>query len=210
VTRNNRVAPIILLMALSASVAAVAAADAPAWRPDGTSGGMGVESRDVPGSSFDEFRVTTTSNLDLQRVCDAIYAKGLDGRSNVQFKRREILRQTDTERWVYEQIAIPWVSDRDYVMHTKLEQPATTGRCEVSFETQNDPSRPPVRGFVRIPVIRGHWSVAPVAGADGRLAVAYQIFSDPGGGIPAFLARGGQRSSAVDFVKNVLARAATP
>jgi hypothetical protein len=206
VTRNTRLAPIILVTAFSASVAA---ADAP-WRPDGTSGGMGVETRGVPGSSFDEFRVTTTSALDLGRVCEAIYAKGLDGRSNVQFKRREILRQTDTERWVYEQIAVPWVSDRDYVMHTKLDQPAATGRCEVSFETQNDPSRPPVRGFVRIPVIRGHWSVAPIAGADGRLAVAYQIFSDPGGGIPAFLARGGQRSAAVDFVKNVLARAATP
>jgi hypothetical protein len=182
-----------------------ASADAP-WRPDGTSDGMGVEKRDVGGSSFNEFRVTTTSALDLQRVCDAIYAKGLDGRSNVHFKRREVLRQTDTERWVYEQIAVPWVSDRDYVMHTKLEQAPPSGRCEVSFETQNDPSHPPVRGFVRIPVIRGRWSVTPMP--NGRLAIAYQVFSDPGGGIPAFLAGGGQRSAAVDFVKNVLARAA--
>jgi hypothetical protein len=44
--------------------------------------------------------------------------------------------------------------------------------------------------------------------ADGRLAVSYQVFSDPGGGIPAFLAGGGQRSAAIDFVKNVMARAA--
>jgi hypothetical protein len=189
-------------------LARVAAADATSpWRPDGTSDGMGVEKRDVRGSSFNEFRVTTTSALDLQHVCDAIYAKGLDGRSNVRFKRRELLRQTDTERWVYEQIAVPWVSDRDYVMHTKLErQPATDGRCEVTFETQDDPAHPPVRGFVRIPVIRGHWVVVPMA--DGRLAVSYEVFSDPGGGIPAFLAGGGQRSAAIDFVKNVMARAA--
>jgi hypothetical protein len=195
-----------LSLTLAATLLAfAAAADAP-WHPDGTCDGLGVEKRDVGGSSFNEFRVTTSSALDLQSVCDAIYAKGLDGRSNVRFKRREVLRQTDTERWVYEQIAVPWVSDRDYVMHTKLEQSPSSGRCEVSFATENDPARPPVHGFVRIPVIRGRWSVAPRA--DGRLAISYQVFSDPGGGIPAFLASGGQRSAAVDFVKNVLARAA--
>jgi hypothetical protein len=194
------------LVALSMLLASEALADAP-WRPDGTSDGLGVEKRDVGGSSFSEFRVTTTSSLELQSVCDAIYAKGLDGRSNVKFKRREVLRKSDTERWVYEQIAVPWVSDRDYVMHTKLEQsPAASGRCEVSFETENDPSHPPLRGFVRIPVIRGRWSVTPTR--DGRLWVSYQVFSDPGGGIPAFLASGGQRGAAVDFVKLVLARAA--
>jgi hypothetical protein len=202
----HRLVPVAAIAFSLTGFAGVAVADSPSWRPDGTSNGMGVEKREVRGSSFDEFRVTTTSALDLQNVCDAIYAKGLDGRSNVQFKRREILRLTDTERWVYEQIAVPWVSDRDYVMHTKLEQAPPSGRCEVSFETQDDPARPPVRGFVRIPVIRGHWSVAPMP--DGHLAIAYQVFSDPGGGIPAFLASGGQRSAAVDFVKNVLARAA--
>jgi hypothetical protein len=39
------------------------------------------------------------------------------------------------------------------------------------------------------------------------LFVSYEIFSDPGGGIPAFLARGGQRSAAIDFVKIVMDRA---
>jgi hypothetical protein len=199
----HRLLPIALLVTFFATVAA---ADA-RWKPDGTSDGMGIEKRDVNGSSFDEFRITTTSTLPLGALCDAIYAKGLDGRSNVRFKRREVIRQTDTERWVYEQIAVPWVSDRDYVMHTRLvQQPAPDGRCEVSFQTEDDPGHPPVHGFVRIPVIRGRWSVAPMA--DGRLSVSYQVFSDPGGGIPAFMASGGQRGAAIDFVKNVLARAA--
>jgi hypothetical protein len=200
-----RLLTVLPIALLATCFAFAAAADAP-WHPDGTCDGLGVEKRDVGGSSFNEFRITTTSALDLQSVCDAIYAKGLDGRSNVRFKKREVLRQTDTERWVYEQIAVPWVSDRDYVMHTKLEQaPSSSGRCEVSFATEDDPAHPPIRGFVRIPVIRGRWSVAP--GANGRLVVSYQVFSDPGGGIPAFMASGGQRSAAVDFVKNVLARA---
>jgi hypothetical protein len=194
----------VALVALAGSASAEQPA---AWRADGASNGMGVERRSVHGSSFDEIRVTTTSALTLDRLCDAIYAKGLDGKSNVHFKRRELLRETSTERWTYEQIEVPWVSDRDYVMHTRLDQGVPSGRCEVSFETQNDPSRPPPRGVVRIPCIRGHWLVTPMA--DGRYFVSYEIFSDPGGGIPAFLASGAQRSSAVDFVKNILDRART-
>ncbi|HXX70497.1 MAG TPA: hypothetical protein VEK07_25165 [Polyangiaceae bacterium] len=181
---------------------------APEWRPDGMSDGLWVERREVRGSSYDEFRVITARSLDLSRFCDAIFAKGRDVQSSVHFKKRELLRETGTERWMYEQIAVPWVSDRDYVMHTKLEAPASSGRCEVSFATENDPSRPPVPGVVRIPAIRGHWAAAPMA--DGRLWIDYEIFSDPGGGIPAFLARGGQRSAAVDFVKSVIARVGGP
>lgn len=177
----------------------------PEWRADGVSDGLWVQRREVRGSSYDEFRVIAARTLNLSRLCDVIFAKG-GVQSNVHFKKRELLRETDTERWMYEQIAVPWVSDRDYVMHTKLEVPASSGRCEVSFATENDPSRPPVRGFVRIPAIRGHWAAAPLA--DGRLWIAYEVFSDPGGGIPGFLARGGQRDAAIDFVKHVLARAA--
>jgi hypothetical protein len=199
----------VFLILSIVTLAASAAADSPgAWRADGTENGMGVAKRSVRGSSFDEIRVTTTSALPLDQLCDAIYAKGLDGRSNVKFKRRELLRETPSERWTYEQIAVPWVSDRDYVMHTTLNQAAATGRCEVSFETQDDPSHPPARGVVRMPCIRGHWLVTPTG--DGRFNVSYEIFSDPGGGVPAFLASGAQRSSAVDFVKIILERAKAP
>lgn len=195
----------MLGLALLLLTSSAAADPQPAWRPDGTTDGLVLERRAVQGSSFEEIRVSTASALTVDRLCDAMFNKGLDGRTNVRFKRREVLRQNDTERWTYEQIVVPWVSDRDYVMHTRLDQGPSTGRCEVSFETQNDPSRPPARGFVRIPCIRGHWSVTE--SADGRRSVVYQIFSDPGGGIPAFLASGAQRRAAVDFVKVVLARA---
>jgi len=180
----------------------------PSWRSDGTFDGMAVERRDVPGSSFDEIRVSTTSPLGLQALCDAIYPKRFDGKLEGRFKKRELLRETDTERWTYEQISVAVISDRDYVMHVKLEQPASTGRCEVGFETETRGTRPAAPGFVRIPLIRGHWSLAPAPG--GKVSVRYEVYSDPGGGVPAFLARGGQRSAAVDFMKVILARANPP
>jgi hypothetical protein len=186
-----------------------ARADSPAqWVPDGSTDGVRVERREVPGSHFDELRLSLLSALSLQRLCDAIYPKIVETTLEQRFKKRELLRQTADERWTYEQISVPVVSDRDYVMHVKLDQPASTGRCQVTFETVVDPSRPPVAGFVRIPVIRGHWDLMPAG--EGKVAVLYEIFSEPGGSVPAFLAKGSQRSAAVDFMKIILARASAP
>ncbi len=199
---------LLVLAFLALAVQPAAAEPQPAWRSDGKIDGMYVERRDVAGSSFDEIRVSTTSPLGLEALCDAVYPKRFDGKLEGRFKKRELLRETDTERWTYEQISVAVVSDRDYVMHVKLDQPASTGRCEISFETENRGTRPPAPGFVRIPNIRGHWSLAPTP--DGKVSVRYEVYSDPGGGIPAFLARGGQRSAAVDFMKVILARANPP
>jgi hypothetical protein len=204
-----RARPGLSLMVLALVAPSMAGAEPQStWRSDGTIDGMQVDRRDVPGSSFDEVRVSTTSPLALQALCDAIYPKQFDGKLEGRFKKRELLHETETERWTYEQISVAVVSDRDYVMHVKLEQPASTGRCEIGFETATHGTRPPVAGFVRIPVIRGHWSLAPLP--DGRVSVRYEVYSDPGGGVPAFLARGGQRSAAVDFMKVILARAKPP
>lgn len=190
-------------------IASVALADAPApWRADGTTAGVFVERRDVPGSHFDELRLSLVSSLSLQRLCEAIYPRVYDVRIEQRFKRKELLRETENERWSYEQISVPVVSDRDYVMHVKRIQAASTGRCEVTFETTQDPSKPPVSGFVRIPLVRGRWDLDPTT--DGRVIVRYQIFSEPGGSIPAFLAQGSQKSAAVDFMKIILARASAP
>lgn len=200
---------VLSTLALLTAVPGTAVGDAtPAWRQDGVLDGVLIERRSAPGSRFDELRLSTVSSLSLQRLCDAIYPVKLSSTPERRFKKQVLLRETESERWTYEQISVPVVSDRDYVMHVKLEQPAASGHCSVSFETEDDPARPAVPGFVRIPIIRGHWDVFPIA--DGRLSVQYRIFSDPGGGLPAFLVRGGQRSAAVDFMKIILSRANVP
>jgi hypothetical protein len=178
------------------------------WHADGSTRGVQVERRDVPGSHFDALRLTVVSPARLDRLCDAIYPPAFDGTLERGFKRRELLHQTATERWTYEQISVPVVSDRDYVIHTQLNQAAPTGHCEVTFESTTDPSRPPVSGFVRLPVVRGHWDLSPTT--DGQVLVRYEIFTEPGGGVPAFLARGGQKSAAIDFFKLILSRASAP
>lgn len=195
-------------MLLAGASGAAMADPAPTWRADGVTDGVQVERASVPGSSFDELRLSTVSTASLASVCDAIYPPALPTKPERRFKKQELLRETSTERWTYEQIRVPVFSDRDYVMHVTLEQAASTGHCSVAFRTEDDPAHPPNPQHVRIPVIRGHWDAFPIG--EGRVSVQYRIFSEPGGGVPAFLARGGQRSAAIDFMKIILARSRPP
>ena len=169
--------------------------------------GLKVELRPVAGSAFEEVRVSGRSSLGLEALCDAVWAKNQAGKKpEGNFKKRVVISETATERWTYEQIRVPVVADRDYVIAVKLVQPATSGRCEVAFETRTHPKFPEVSDHVRIPSIRGNWTLTP-AGA-GQVDVSYVVFSDPGGSVPALFARKGQREAAVDFFKVILARAA--
>jgi hypothetical protein len=186
----------------------LALAEAPKWRDSGETDGVKMELRAVDGSGFEEIRLTTTSPEPLSRLCEVIFGKGAAAKGEGNFKKREVLRETETERWTYEQIALPVVSDRDYVIHVKIEVPAEAGRCEIAFQTEDDPSRPQAPGHVRIAAVRGHWTLTPTD--SGQVKIVYEVFSDPGGAVPPFLAVGSQRSAAVDFLKTILKRARAP
>jgi hypothetical protein len=183
----------------------LALAQAPAWRADGAVEGMSLWLRKVPGAAFEEIRVSTTSGESLEALCDAVWNKHRPAKPEGNFKQQTVIRESETERWTYEQIRVPVVSDRDYVMFVKLEQPASSGRCEVSFETRTDEAYPPRQDHVRIAAVRGHWLLEPID--DGKVRITYDVFSDPGGSVPPFLAWGGQRDAAVAFMKTILARA---
>lgn len=187
---------------------ALAFAEEPKWRQHRSADGVKVELRDVRGSPFEEIRVTTTTRQPVPRLCEVIFGKGAAAKNEGNFKKREVLRETDTERWTYEQIALPVVADRDYVIHVKVEKPAETGTCEISFQTEDDPTRTTPQGMVRLKSVRGYWWVTPLEGGLSR--VVYQVFSDPGGAIPPFLAWGSQRTAAVDFLQTILRRASAP
>jgi len=197
--KPQRVSMVVGLFALSAS------AEPPAWKLDRVEDGIRVEARDVPGSSFAELRLSIDSAESLGSLCDAVWAKNVGTKLEGDFKKRVVIREDDHERWTYEQIRAPVVSDRDYVMKVTLLSPASSGRCEVAFETVKDPAYPPTEDHVRLTAVRGHWWLTP--SESGKVKVTYQLFSDPGGSVPAFLAKGGQRSAAIDFFKTILSRA---
>ncbi|MFN0061043.1 MAG: hypothetical protein ACKVPX_00795 [Myxococcaceae bacterium] len=176
---------------------------AESWTKQEEKEGVLLETREVAQSAFEEIRVTTLHAASVGRICDAIWG----GNTRVLergFKKRETLEETETERWTYERVSAPLARDRDYTIHVKREAAKDDG-CRVAFDVQNDKGPPPQQGVVRVPAIRGQWEVS--RDADQRTRVVYTVYSEPGGRVPAFLARGGQRSSALEWMKTILSRA---
>jgi hypothetical protein len=165
---------------------------------------MRVDVREVAGSSFEEVRISLLSQLSVRALCDAVWGK--NAKVGGDFLKRVVISETDTDRLTYEQVKVPFVANRDLVMHNKLDDAVDgDGRCEVAFQTEQHPSWPPDKDFVRLRAVRGRWTLKRQT--DGNTASTSVIYSDPGGSVPAFLARGGQRDAAVSFMKTILARA---
>ncbi|MDP3154546.1 MAG: hypothetical protein Q8N23_17845 [Archangium sp.] len=178
----------------------------PAWKAMRTVDGLTISAREVNGSHFEEVMVTTLSMQPLAALCDAVW--GRDAKVEGHFKKRVVIRESHSERWTYEQLKVPIVTDRDIVVHSQLVASADTGRCEVLFETGTDPDFPKTRDHVRVTSLRGRWTLEPTT--DGKVAITYTVYSEPGGKIPAWMARGGQRDAALIFMKTILSRAAGP
>ncbi len=179
------------------------AAEASGWQAKGMVKGMWVDERPVPHSGFNEVRVSALRSESAQQICDAITRE--NSKRDEHLRVHEVLHETPTERWTYERVKLPSVADRDYVVHMKVDRSGGHGACEVSFQNEDDPKRPPVDGAVRLKAMHGQWNVSPTP--DGKVSVTYQLFTDPGGNIPAFFAHGPMRDATVDFFKGVMARA---
>lgn len=159
------------------------------WKPYATKEGITLERRAVPGSRFYEHRAIVELPVNVQAAADDVW-RALRGSDMETLKRREILHESFTELLIYDQIKTPIVKDRDYVIAVKRIYEAARQRTQFRCATVDGVGPAVNTAHVRIPVIRAGWVVEP--GADGRTKLTYYAYSEPGGMITAFLARGAQ------------------
>jgi ribosome-associated toxin RatA of RatAB toxin-antitoxin module len=168
--------------------------------------GVLVERRVVPGSRIGEIRVTAHSPLAPATVFETIW-KHQEYLEFVPFlKRLTLLSDTGDERVAYEQLAVPFVKDRDYTVRFRRRVDSAIHRYEIFIEGANDAGPPPDSSHVRVTHIRGAWITEPGPGGQGSL-VRYEMNSDPGGRIPAWVADLTMRRAAADLVRAMLKRA---
>lgn len=164
---------------------------------------LSLEKRSVPESKFMEYRAQVTSKLSAEAILKTLWGNLTDPPPNV-IKQRQILRKSATEIVMYDQVRTPVVSDRDYTLRLWIErEPA--GTLHLKMHTANDLGPPPGDKHVRIPMIRGEWTLVPRP--EGGAKVTFQCFSEPGGSVPAFMVRGAQQDQVVSDVRRVLAKA---
>ncbi|MCC6809678.1 MAG: hypothetical protein IT381_19775 [Deltaproteobacteria bacterium] len=157
--------------------------------------GLTLERRAVRGSRFDELRISKRMAIAPKDLADSVWRLRNEGWEYRVHKKRELLRDTPTDRLIYSQLLTPIVSDRDYtVRQYRLSDPAT-GVFQILFEAANDQGPPPNDDHVRVEVIRGGWTFEP--DGDGGTIVTYFFLNDPAGSLPAWIVRGEQRDSAI-------------
>lgn len=180
----------VLLLALGAGdFAKVAEAD-----------GVLLEAREVPGSAWLEYRVTTTVTGDAQALCTRAWGTGQMDADEPHLRSRAVLFESADERVTWDQIAPPLVSQRDYVVR-RVRSRDSGGGCRVDFHADTALAPPPKAGWVRIEVLKGSFAFTPLGA--GRVRVVHTVHMEPGGLITPLVAEGARRDMAVAWVKRI-------
>ncbi|MGC4122438.1 MAG: hypothetical protein QM765_49245 [Myxococcales bacterium] len=189
--------------ALPLVLATLLAADGEGFKKREVVDGIQLEEREVKGSSWVELRFTGTSDETVDRLCAAAFSDGKFDPKEPGLKSREVLEENENERYTHDVINTPVFNDREYVARTRREKKAD-GACEVTAGLAND-RVDPVDGLVRVNKLAVLWRFTP--GEGGKTRFTYQIHTEAGGSIPAFMATGSRRKLGVQWVKLVLEKA---
>ena len=195
---------------------ASAHADEP-WKPvaGADSEGVSLDRRALPGSKFYEYRAQVVTTASPEAVFRGIW-NGVTAQLPPTVKQRTMISTSPAELVFYDQLKTKVVSDRDYTIRMVMQRDPQSGVIQVPFGTENHLGPPPAPGYVRVPTIRGNWIITTEPPAPGSASgatntrVTYLCYSDPGGSIPAFMARGAQQEQVLMDMHRILGRALHP
>ena len=158
------------------------------WRRIDTRDGVVVSTRAVPGQNLPEFRGVAVVEGTLFDLLGIV----MDVKRHCEWRAkchsaRLVRKINDFERMIYTRIDAPWpVNDRDVVLRGKAMVHVKRRIVVSSFHAVRVASVPDVSGVVRMPRLQGSYRFEELDKA--RVRVTYQVYSDPGGMLPAWLA----------------------
>ncbi|PZR04596.1 MAG: hypothetical protein DI536_33930 [Archangium gephyra] len=159
--------------------------------------------REVKGSPYPEHRVEVVTETSVSALCQAVYDMGTSGETDGLALHKTLKDEGDV-RVVYEQLAIPVVSNRDYAMTVARWPNLEGGKCRIRFRATNDAAPKLPEGYVRMDKLWGEWLFEPTDG--GKTKLTYTMFSDPSGAVPPFLVQGSLLKAVKDSVNKALAK----
>jgi ribosome-associated toxin RatA of RatAB toxin-antitoxin module len=190
-----QLAPLLVL----ASLAQAAAGE---WTAAGTTRGATVSYRDDPRRGVREVRATAEVDFPAARVfplvCDFTHYGSLV--SGVQ-ETTVLSGAVPADYEIYLRYAPRFVvvAARDVVVRVQgASRPDGSGGCQWTHVTGGEPER---KGIVRMPLLRGSWTIEPLTATRAR--VVYQVTVDPGGRLPGWLVRRGAVSALPDVIEQV-------
>jgi hypothetical protein len=163
-----------------------------------------LEVQRVPGSGFENVRVTGVTSATPRVVMKALWGVATDTTLSPEVVRREVLLDEAQTRRYYDVVHAPPASDRDYVVHEHWAED-DAGVITMPFGMVDDARKPVTPALVRFGKVEGTVTASPRP--EGGASLTYVIFVDLGGALPAWLTRGPQREAARKFVLELRRRA---
>jgi hypothetical protein len=161
-------------------------ADQP-WEQVSNQQGIIVDRRPVDGSKLKEFRGRGVVDASLAQVL-AVFNdidKGTEWMDSCSGSS-VVEDQGERLKIAYNRTRAPWpVSDRDVVLRNEVTFDEREGVVKIEVSSVERADRPPVKGVVRMPSLRGHWYLWPTP--DGRTRTEYQLHANPGGSLPNWI-----------------------
>jgi hypothetical protein len=161
------------------------------WQKADDKGGVALYSRTRVGTGLKEFKGTgiiSASPLAVEKVLEDVenYTTFMP-----YVAEARVISKDGTECVTYQRLTLPMVSNRDYtvrVQHGTAKSPAGALCYRDTWETANDAGPAEKHGLVRVKVNEGSWLLEPASPAGDITQATYQIYTDSGGAVPAFLA----------------------
>jgi len=158
-----------------------------AWELEHDDEGIKIYTQEIEGSSFRAFRGETTVKSTLKNLV-AHHTDIEQMKSWLQdcAESELIQKVSNNDFYIYQRTSAPWpVSDRDYVLHSKLDQDPHTFVVTMKFEASTQFSRSD-EDCVPVTKLTGFWRFTPKL--DGTIYIEYETHADPSGDLPAWLA----------------------
>ena len=175
------------------------------WQRVTVRDGVTVDRRPVPGSKIYETRATASTKVAPAQLFRVLW----DRRAYKEFvpyvKHEDILAETATELLVYDQVRVPLVADRDYVVRIRGVVDPSTQVHLIEFFSDDSAGPPQAKDHIRVRNIRGGWELRP--SASGGTDITYWMHSDPGGSIPAWIVNLVQKREVPKYIRLMLDRA---
>ena len=164
------------------------------WQRVEDKAGVTLYSRTRLGSAFKEFKGTgliAAAPGTVEKVLQDVASYPVFMPYVIETR---VISHDATNEIVYQRLNVPFVSNRDYTV--RVEHGTTGGAVGTTiyrdtWQTANDEGPPERHGAVRVKINEGCWLLEP-AGPDATQAT-YQIYTDSGGVIPAFLVNRGSQ-----------------
>jgi hypothetical protein len=178
---ERKIVPLLITVLLLVSVN-----QATAWTLVREQDGIKVWTRKIADSPIAQSLATVTVESKLSPVVALILDANNEHYWIDSVDRSKTLQQISaTKSYNYTLSNAPWpVSDRDAVVLTEASQDPVT--YVVQIRSHATPGKLPKRkGVIRIKIVDSLWTLTPQPG--GKVQISYQVHSDPGGRLPAWL-----------------------